>query len=202
MRGFRLGHLVAFLVENHRSELHLRGLAGFVFHLREQADGGLFLRNLRRRDRRAPVGDMDRVHFHEPDMAIDAVPWIPATATRFDIGTDGDVVFLGAIFQVGRQVVAKTHISIGALTQQVPIDPDLAVHVDAVKIDGDFLAFVRFGNRECLAIPPHPSGKIADGRTPGHFGIIGQLNTPVVRHIQHAPLRVVETRSFRTRRVT
>ena len=202
MLGFRLGHLAAFLVENHRSELHLRGLGGFVFHLRAQADGGLFLRNLRRRDRSAPVGDMDRVHFHEPDIPIDAGPRIPAAATWLDIGTDGDVVWLTAVFQVGREVVAETHISIGALTQQVPIDPDLAVHVDPVEIQGDFLALVRFGKRERFAIPTDAAGKVADRGTPGHLGIVGLLDAPVVWHIQFPPLGIIKPRHLRTRRLT
>ena len=135
---------------------------------------------------------MDRVHFHEPDMAIDAGPRIPAAATRLDIGTDGNLVWLAAIFQVGRQVVAQTHISIGALAQQVPIDPDLAVHVDTVKIHGDFLSLVRFGKRERFAIPTDASGKIPDRGSAGHRRIVGLLNAPVVWNIKSPPLGIVE----------
>ena len=146
--------------------------------------------------------DMDRVHFHEPDIPIDAGPRIPAAATWLDIGTNGDVVWLAAVFQVGREVVAQTHISIRALTQQVAIDPDLAVHIDTVKIHGDFLAFVRFGKRERFAIPTDAAGKVADRRAPGHLGIVGLLDAPVVRHIQFPPLGIIKPRHLRTRCLT
>ena len=145
---------------------------------------------------------MDQVHFCEPDIPIDAGPRIPATATRFDIGTDGDVVWLAAIFQVGRQVVAQTHISIGALTQQVPIDPDLAVHIHTVKIDSDFFAFVGFRQSESFAIPTDASGKIPDRGSAGHFGIVGLLNAPVMRHIEFPPLGIIKAWGFRARSLT
>ena len=102
------------------------------------------------------------------------------------------MVWLAAVFQIGREVVAQTHISIRALTQQVAIDPDLAVHIDAVEINGDFLALVRFGKRERFAIPTDAAGKVADRRAPGHLGIVGLLDAPVVRHIQFPPLGIVE----------
>ena len=148
------------------------------------------------------MGNVNRVHFHEPDTTVDSGARIPATAIRFHIGSNGDVVFLRPVFQVGREVVAETHVSTRALAQKMPVDPDLAVHVNTVKIDGDFLAFVRFRKRESLAIPAHTPGKVTYGSPPGHLGIIGQLNTPVVWHIQNRPFCVVETRRFSTLRIT
>lgn len=168
--GIRIRHRLTRRIHNHGAEHDIRCFTRLILHFGAKSNGGFFLGNLRRRDIGAPVGDMDLVHFHEPDMAIDSGTRIPATATRLDIGTDGNVVWLAAVFQIGREVVAQTHISIRAMPEKVPIDPDLAVHIHAVKIDGDFFAFVRFRQSEGFAIPPDATRQIPDSATPGILG--------------------------------
>jgi hypothetical protein len=63
-------------------------------------------------------------------------------------------------------------------------------------------AFVGFRQSESFAIPTDASGKIPYRGSAEHFGIVGLLNAPVMRHIEYAPLRVVETRGFSARSLT
>src|SRR5262249_56982670 len=92
-------------------------------------------------------------------------------------------------------------------TDQVPVEPNLALAKNAVELKREPLALGRGGNLERLAIPTdRRRGEIPADRlvpvTPevAVFSILKrQLDHPVVRKIQQPPTAVIELRRQRAR---
>ena len=167
-------------------------------HLRAHHHGSLRVRDVRRRHAHAAVGHARGARAHQADVAVDAAAGVPAPA-----GLDGivhahgdDVVLSGRVQQRG-DVKVEGAVAIGASAGQPAVDPDLAVHIDAVELHGHAL---RVRGPEMLAVPADPAGQgsaVDSGRVgPGEFS----LDTPVVGEVQAAPGGVVEG-GLRLRRV-
>ena len=156
--GLRIRHRLAQRIEDHRGEDHVGGNSRCIRNFGAQTNGCPLIGNVGGRDVGAPVSNVNRVHFRQPDVAIHTSTRIPATAIRLDINPDGDVVWFPAKFHMRCKVVTKPDIAIRAASQQMPVDPDLAVHIHTVKVDGDFMATIRLGQGKNLPIPPDASG--------------------------------------------
>src|SRR5713101_2211875 len=128
----------------------------------------------------------------EPDMAIDPRPRVPARvrllrivhAHRNDVAT--------AIAEVWGKVVTERAVPVGSLPEVLPVDPHLAVAIDAVEFDEDQLAGIGRRNGERLAIPPHAARQRAAPHARGILFAEFSLDAPVVRHIERAPAGIGE----------
>ena len=72
------------------------------------------------------------------------------------------------------------------------VDPDLAVSIDAIKLDKDRLPFCSHGHGEGLAIPANAARQCAAACARRSLLTELTFDTPVVRQIQPAPLRIVQ----------
>ena len=153
-----------------------------------QLHGGNFFGNFRRGDVGAPLRNVHGIDRGQPYAAIDTRARIPPAAVRLHIDANRHDVLFVAVVQVGGQVVTETYISIGSMPQQMSIDPHLTVHVDPIEVDKDPFPPALCRHGECLPIPTNTTGQVAHRVTARHLGIEGQFNTPVMRHIQRAPV--------------
>jgi hypothetical protein len=91
----------------------------------------------------------------------------------------------------------EADVAMRAMANVHAIDPDIAVVIDAVELDGDFLIAIRRRQPEMLAIPPdavrRPSVRSAARRVLAERA----LDAPVVRQLELSPARIVERRSLR-----
>ena len=101
--------------------------------------------DLRRGDISAPVRDVDRRGFDQPDVAVNAAARIPARGIRRIVEADGDDV-VRAEFDERRQVHAPRGVAIGPAADELAVEPDRRVGHRAVHVQIDFFALV--GRRE------------------------------------------------------
>ena len=59
--------------------------------------------------------------------------------------------------QIRRKIVLKRCIAIRMFSQLLPVDPDLTVHIDPIKINDDLLARHTGRQGEALAVPADAS---------------------------------------------
>ena len=134
-----------------------------------------------------PVGD------GQPDVAVDAAAGVPAGVGLARVvdphGHDVD-----ARHQVPGDVVREADVTVGPAAQVHAVDPDVAVHVDAVELEPDD-PLARAGRQpEGLAVPTDARGEEADAAAAGSVLAWRALDAPVVRQVQPAPPAVVESR--------
>ena len=79
------------------------GSVGLVFDICLDPDGSLLRRHLRRGDIRPPLRHVDRVHFQQPDVAVNARAGIPTGRLPWVVEADGKHV-VGSGFDVRRQI--------------------------------------------------------------------------------------------------
>lgn len=72
------------------------------------------------------------------------------------------------------------------------VDPDLAIAVDAVKLDKDRLPFCSQGHGEGLAIPANAARQCAAASAGWSFFTELTFDAPVMREIQLPPPRIVQ----------
>jgi hypothetical protein len=89
-----------------------------------------------------------------------------------------------------REVALEGAVAIRATADEVAVDPNLRVLVDAVELDGDTTAFEIRIEREVLAIPTDAARGVA--RAAGVLRPEGAFDAPVVRELDGAPRGVVE----------
>src|SRR4051812_43078424 len=91
----------------------------------------------------------------------------PRSRLRRSIRSHGEQVFLAvAKANMGRQIVAKTHIAIWPLADGMPVDPDFTVRHHAVKLN-EHVSFLVASNGKLFSIPPDPRWQkraVATGR--------------------------------------
>src|SRR5262249_45585112 len=80
----------------------------------------------RRPDPDAPVGDVDRVALHEPDVAVDAAAGVPAGGVGRVVEADGEDVLLAGL-EVGSEVDAPGGVAVGPAAGVVAVAPDVGV---------------------------------------------------------------------------
>ena len=82
------------------------------------------------------------------------------------------------------------------------VQPNGAVHIDAIKLYAVAFLAVEGLQVEGLPIPPHPSGKVAYAASTGIVTKVLALDAPVVRHIEVSPPLVIERRCLRVLDIT
>ena len=94
----------------------------------------------------------------EGDMPVDTGTGVPSAVAPFVAHADGkDIVAAGRI-KVGCEVVVKGRVAVGMIAEVVTVEPDIAVHVDTVEINGDVVGACLIYD-EVLAV----EGSAADG---------------------------------------
>jgi hypothetical protein len=84
--------------------------------------------------------DVNGVDHFEPHMPVNAGAGVPSSAGFFGmIYTHGDNV--GVLFQVRRQIVTERRVAVVPTSKVMTIDPDVAVHVNAIEINKYFTTF-------------------------------------------------------------
>ena len=113
------------------------------------------------------------------------------------VGTDGKHVRLvAAKVEVAGQLVAKADVTIRPLAQVEAVDPDIAVGHDAVEVDEDTPHSISREQREMFSIPADAGGKKATCSTRRVAPVEWSFDTPVVRHVELAPRRIIKVWLF------
>ncbi len=144
-------------------------------------------------------GDVERIGFDEPDVAIDSGAFVPPAFVVGGVGAEGEDIFFAVVEIVG-EVVAEGGVAAGVAAEAVAVDPDDGVAEDAVEFDGDAAAEVGFGDFKCSSIPADGGFGVigADGAEAVlakffvAFGVEGQFDGPVVGEIDGWPFGVIE----------
>ena len=137
----------------------------------------------------APLGKVRLRCFNIPHIAIDARARVPAAigiTAMIDTHRE-DVV---ACLEVGRHVVEERGKATGAFTQQMTIEIDLRVVVNAFKINKVSLTVSQSASRDMQSVPGHATREIALARA--FVRRHRQLHAPIVRQVHLAPARIVE----------
>src|SRR5687767_14065116 len=81
------------------------------------------------------------------------------------------------------------------------VDPNLAIAVNAIKLNKQQLPFCSVRHRETLAVPTQSARQCAAADPGGMLFAEFAFNAPVVRQVQLSPLRIVEARIMSIRDV-
>ena len=105
-----------------------------------------------------------------------------------------------AVDQMRRQLVFESAVAVRTLSEIMTVDPNLAVAIDAVKLDEDLFPFCRQGMVNVLRYQPRPPGNAPPPVPEGAFS----LNSPsILQSCGRSSCRhcaVVETRVLRVGR--
>src|SRR5260370_15011849 len=143
---------------------------------------------------------MQRIDELEPDVAVDAASRGPARVRRTRIvDAHGDDVDAG--HYVRGNVVSKARVAVGPPAERDAVDPDVAVHVDAVELEPRRLAARTGRHPKRLAVPADTRREVPHPPTARRILPRRPLDAPVVRQAQQVPLVVVEVRSLSARGV-
>ena len=110
---------------------------------------------------------------------------------------DGDDVFGHAVGDhIVGDVIAEGAVSIGVIAHMFSVDIDVAVHIDAVKVNGDALSSHGSGDDPGLAVP----GGAAVQEAAAGLGLGAQvkvlLNAVIMGQVQRPPVAVIEVGRF------
>ena len=144
---------------------------------------------------RAVPRHVDRPGGDQVDVAEDAVAGVPAAARLLVGRADRDHVRGDAVgvHQAG-QVVAEAGVGVGVVAEQLAVQVHVRIAVHAVELDRDPLARQGRGQREVLAVPGQAARQEPGGAARAGVVHRGELDAPVVRHVQVLPAGVVEAR--------
>jgi hypothetical protein len=139
--------------------------------------------------------DVNRGKGGQINMAINAAAFIPPAFKLARIHAHGDDV-IGAGFGDTRDVVGERGVAAGMASEKLPVQPNLAIAKDAVKIQPEDFALAGRGDYQMFAIPGHFVGQV--GVTPSVmvFGKgVSAFENVVMRNINMLPLGVIVVRS-------
>src|SRR5215471_8057694 len=102
----------------------------------------------------------------------------------------------------GCQLVFKRAIAVRPLSQIVPVDPNLAVAIDAVEVNEQLLLFRARRHGKCLSIPTSATGQRAAPSARRILLVESAFDAPVMRQIQLPPSRVIEICVLGVRHIT
>jgi len=140
------------------------------------------------------MGHMDRIHRHQPGVPVDARAGIPARGGLRSVVHFHSHHIVAAGIQVRGKVVGETDVPERPLPQELAVDPDFAVLVGAIDLDGHLPVFIRRGQAEMLPVPPDSRGREATGASARLGWDEGALDAPIVRQVETAPSGIGETR--------
>ena len=91
--------------------------------------------------------EVERAGFDQPDMAVDAGAFIKPALELRGIDPNGQRVVPAAIGQVG-DVVAKAAVAAFVMADQVAVEEDAAIAINAVELQSEAAALIRLRQRE------------------------------------------------------
>src|SRR5579862_2102785 len=103
-------------------------------------------------DVRSPVRDVERVSFHQPDMAINSRALVEPAFVFGGINADDDDVRAAVVDEV-RDVVAEGRVAGHVAAEIEAVDGDDGIAEDAVEFEGEAAAEIGGGNFEDAAVP-------------------------------------------------
>src|SRR5689334_13142144 len=114
-----------------------------------------------------PWRDMDRVKNFQPHMPVDTRSRIPATVLSFILYLDNNCILFTEFYFL-RYIKPKTRVTVRMGPHMFAIEPDICIHVDAVKLDLDPFIFLLSADGKRLPIPARssnckPTTHLADG---------------------------------------
>ena len=202
-------------VSHPRADDRSRSRIGRVAYFDRDFDKRLVHGNFRSRHKHATHRHMDRIGNRQPSVAINARTGIPATVAAFIANAYRDHVWVAAWLQVRRKIPFKTRVTVGMFAQSLAVDPYFGIHVNPIEANGHSL--VRFIHRKLFPIPTDAADgvaremgaraftrvKRADARchcTRARVFLGRQIfDTPIVRHIELTPRRIIKSRVLRAR---
>ena len=171
------------------------GGGGLVNNAGGEPHGCGLRRNAGRGDELPAAGDVHRRCRPQPDVAVDPAAGIPARGIRRVVEAHGQHI-VAAELDVGGEVEFERRVAIRPAAEEVAVQPDLRIRHRPVELDKNPPARVGRRNREMLAIPPHPPPRELAAFA-GIFLRERFLDSPVMRHVERPPRRVVECRRAR-----
>ena len=135
---------------------------------------------------------MDGMCSDQPHMAVDACAGVPARTEMFGVEAYGHHILLTEA-EIRGKFHAERGVAVGPRAHFLSVEPHFGVGHRPVEVQIEALAAVFGRHLEVLPVP-------ADA-FPGQFagisvkvGAEGALDGPVVRQVEGAPARVVESR--------
>src|SRR4030095_5040989 len=91
------------------------------------------------------------------------------------------------------QVVLERAVTVRTFPEIVAINPNFTVAINTIEIDEDKLSFRPRREIKRLAIPTNPARKRSTASSSGTLLVEFSFDAPIMRQIQRAPLRIVES---------
>ena len=156
-------------------------------------DHGLLGRDFRRGDADAAIEmEVREARGDQPHMTINSGAGIPAQG-RFEriVHPHGQDVGRAVGFQKFGEIITEADEAVGSASEELAVDPDLAVHINPVELDDDLLAGgVR--KRETFPIPADAVREKAVIAVALRRRRERAFDAPVVRQVEGAPVGVIE----------
>src|SRR5450631_101274 len=146
----------------------------------------------RGRDEPAIEGDMDRIEGRQPDVEIDATASVPAAVGLLVVDADRDDVRAAVGLHILGKVILKRRVSVGPRAERSPVDPHLAVHIDAVEFDKNPLSGIGRIESEGLSVPAHAPVHESRVAAAGRALVESKRRAPVMGDGQARPCGVAE----------
>src|SRR5215831_17722128 len=130
-------------------------------------------------------------------MSIDACALVEPAIAEARIHANHQIV-LSAVVQEISQLEAERRVAVVVAADEISVKEDECAAEGAIELDRDTSAIILGGNVERAAIPSNAGFGIAASERLVAVAVLffiphkGQLNRPVVRQVERAPLRVVE----------
>ena len=130
--------------------------------------------------------------YDQTHVPVDSRAGVPAQGWFGRIiHTNGQDVGGGVGCEKLGEIVAEPDEAVGPASEELAVEPDVAVHIDPVKLDDDLLAGSG-RKREALPIPAGAVREIAAITLALRRRVHGTFDAPVVGHVEGAPACVVE----------
>src|SRR5450432_546065 len=106
------------------------------------------------------------------------------------INTNSYYIGSTIFFEVFSNVITDSNKPIGSVSQEISVDPDIAVHVNTIEFYHYFFRCI--GRYKTFAVPSDAMNKIAGIPVTGRRWIYCAFNTPIVWKGKSAPLTIIK----------
>src|SRR5262249_7485827 len=177
---YRTGHGLIAFVANQRAETECR---------RIPFDGWTNIR--------FPIAQVHRRCFAEPQMAIDSGAFIEPAVAEAGVHANHEIVFFSVAKEVA-QVETERRVAVVVAADEISVEKDESAAESPVEFEDDAAALVFFGDVESAAVPADAGFRISSAERLVTVAVLlfvaheRQLDSPVMRQVDVAPLRVVE----------
>src|SRR4030095_3191899 len=100
------------------------------------------------------------------------------------------------------ELVFERAVAVGSFPEIVSIDPDLAVPIHTVELNEDQPSITALRNRKSLPIPSSAPGQCATAMAGGMLFTEFAFDTPVMRKIELAPRRIIQSNVLSVRNIS